>query len=336
MIKTAPEAAIVAARPIATAMVPELSNWYEQRRTKVGKVDSNIMCAGLYITEFLATSWPLKDSVYLSDSQVRGASGRKAQAILADHGETRRFTAEGGRTSRNTVTHAKSLADVVNNSGKLHGVDSLTTPERGALAWLLQDWFVERVRDDYFGRQKISAQINPNWTVRATVATLLGAGRLRGGNTAGAVAQHLVGAKLQIRFPDMRINVESYTTADQQTGRAGDYQVGDTAFHVTMSPALELFTGRCQHNIDHGFRPRVLVPASEVTRAIHYAEAAGIYPTVAVQSIEDFIGTNIEEVADFTSQDIRIQLRKLLELYNERIDRAEPDKSLKIEVPANL
>ncbi|WP_425569404.1 DUF4928 family protein [Nonomuraea salmonea] len=89
--------------------------------------------------------------------------------------------------------------------------------------------------------RKISAEINPENSIRTTVANLMQAGRERGGTTAGAIAQHLVGAKLQIRFPSERINVESYTTADVQTGRAGDFQVGDTAIHVTMSPSERLF-----------------------------------------------------------------------------------------------
>lgn len=336
MVETAPEAVTTAVQQIAVAMIPDLSAWYEGRRNKKGGVNSNVMCAGLYITEFMATDWPLTEEVYLAASQVRGAGKAKAAAILSHHGETRKFTEEAGRTSRGTMKQARSLADVLNASGAANGVDELTAPDRVVLACLLQAWFVERVRDDFYGRKKINAQINPSWTIRASVAALLDAGRQRGGTAAGAVAQHLVGAKLEIRFPDMDINVENYTTADLQTGRAGDFQVGDTAIHVTMSPSLQLFTGRCQHNLDHGFRSRVLVPQNEVDRAIVLAEEAGISKSVAVQSIEDFVGTNIEEVANFDSQQIKVQMRELLELYNKRIDLAESDKSFKIVIPENL
>ncbi|MFJ4412598.1 DUF4928 family protein [Streptomyces sp. NPDC088910] len=320
----------------AATMVEAIDPWYENLRNKKGTVDSNVMCAGLYITEFLAVTFPLTHGDFAADSQVKGASGTKAKAILADHGELRQFTREGGRTSRYTIKHAENLAEVVNAAGTEAGVRDFTPQDLRALASFLQAWFIARVQKDYFGKQKVSAEIDPGFPVRTTVASLLEAGRARGGNAAGAIAQHLVGAKLQIRFPNETINIESYTTADVQTGRAGDYQVGDTAIHVTMAPGMSLFENRCAHNLRHGFRPRVLVPDSAVAAASQIARLADLHQRVAVQSIEDFVGTNIEEVAGFAQTEVRAQLRKLLELYNERIDVAEADKSLKIEIPANL
>jgi len=321
----------------ASAILEAVAPWYESHR-KNGSIDSNVMCAGLYITEFLVSAFPLERELYAarSQSQVKGASGAKAKALLADHGENRRFTSEGGRTSRFTIRHAENLAAVINEAGKSQGVERFSNDERRALAYLLQKWFVGRVQEDYFERKRISAEINPDYSIRTTVANLIAAGRERGGTTAGAIAQHLVGAKLQIRFPSEEINLESYTTADVQTGRHGDYQVGDTAIHVTMSPNENLFRGRCRHNIDHGFRPRVLVPENSLAAAVQLASISDLAEHVAVQSIEDFVGTNIEEVAGFSSDKIRVQLRNLLETYNQRVQLAEADQSLQIEIPENL
>ncbi|MEV4124872.1 DUF4928 family protein [Nocardia sp. NPDC049707] len=321
---------------IAETIIDAITPWYEGNRNSKASVDSNVMCAGLYITEFLAEAYPLTSQVYAADTQVKGASGAKAKAILADHDEKRKFTREGGRTSRKTIRHAEKLADVVNSAGARARINDLASFERHAVARLLQAWFVVRVRDDYFGRQKINAEIDPSWSIRAVVASLIAAGRERGGNTAGAIVQHLVGAKLQIRFPDEEINIESYTTADKQTGRAGDYQIGHTAIHVTMAPSIAVFQGRCADNIRQGFRPRVLVPKDQLGRAEVHAEDAGIANKVAIQSIEDFIGTNIEEVASFRQDHVRTELRRLLDLYNHRIETAEADLSLKVEIPEHL
>lgn len=321
---------------IANELIAAVAPWYEGKRNSNASVDSNVMCAGLYVSEFLADAFPLTPKIYAADTQVRGASGAKAKALLADHDETRKFTTEGGRTSRKTIRHAEALVDIVNDVGSTVGLDALPPIDRSAVARLLQAWFVQRVKDDFFDRKKISAEIDPSWSIRAVVANLIAAGRERGGNAAGAIVQHLVGAKLQIRFPDETINVESYTTADQQTGRAGDYQIGDTAIHVTMSPGLAVFQGRCAENLRNGFRPRVLVPKDELARAEIHAEDAGIANKVAVQSIEDFVGTNIEEVAGFRRDNVRVELRRLLEYYNQRIDVAESDLSLKVEIPEHL
>ncbi|MFQ6397617.1 DUF4928 family protein [Nocardia sp. KC 131] len=256
--------------------------------------------------------------------------------LLADHGEIRKFTREGGRTSRKTIVLAAQLADTINSTGTAAGVHALGLAERHALARLLQAWFVDRVWEDYFGRQKISADIDPAWSIRAVVASLIAAGRDRGGNSAGAIVQHLVGAKLEIRFPLEEINGESYTTADLQTQRAGDYQIGDTAIHVTMAPGPDVFQGRCLENLKQGFRPRVLVPKDQLLRAEVHAEDAGIANRVAIQTIEDFVGTNIEEVAGFRQDKVRAELRRLLEIYNARIEVAEADQSLKVVIPENL
>jgi hypothetical protein len=103
-----------------------------------------------------------------------------------------------------------------------------------------------------------------------------------------------------------------------------------------MSPGEKVFSERCAGNLKNGFRRRVLVPENAVTAASQIARLTGLHKQVAVQSIEDFVGTNIGEVAGFTKDEIKTQLRKLLEIYNERIDVAEADKSLKIEIPTNL
>ncbi|WP_327141279.1 DUF4928 family protein [Nocardia sp. NBC_01327] len=137
----------------AEVLLAEIQSWYESKRA-AGKVKSNVMCAGLYITDFLAEAFPLTPDVYQTKSQVKGSGGKKAQALLADHGESREFRREGGRTSRLTIEHARELADTINSAGVAAGVDTFTLAQRSALAWLLQDWFVARVRDDFPFDQK--------------------------------------------------------------------------------------------------------------------------------------------------------------------------------------
>jgi hypothetical protein len=341
MVSTGEEDAPAKVSDAADLMLESIESWYEGKRRKKGDVFANVMSIGLYLTEFLASAFPLERDQYATETQLKNASGPKARSILAEHGETRKYPAMGGRTSRGTLSKAHELALVINTAGEAAGVGGFTPTERIALAFLLQQWFVERIRADLFEKMKITADLNPDWSIRAVVSSLLQAGRMRPGNAAGALAQHPVGAKLKIRFDGSGveiggINHESYTTADQQTGRAGDYQLNDTAIHVTMSPTLELFTERCRANLNNHFRPRVLVPSDQLARANTYAQDAGIDKFVAVQSIEDFIGTNIEETALFSQAVIRSRLKELVEIYNERIEAAEADMSLKIEIPENL
>jgi hypothetical protein len=334
MISNASPAPSRAAVDLAARLLPIVEDWYESQRNRSGEVKTNVMCAGIYATDHLAGSFPLTVDVYRTDSQVKGAGGPQMKRILASHGETRIFLAEGGRTSRGTLPLVESLARVINE--ELLISSAVSDQERIDVAWKLQNWFVDKVRVDFFDRKRLEVEIDHTLPVAAAVAAMIKAGRDRGGNTAGAVAQHLVGAKLELRFPELKINNESYTTADQQTDRAGDFQIGDTGIHVTMSPSQALFTSRCARNLADGYRPRVLVPEDKVAAAVQLRELADLGLKVAIQSIEDFVGTNIEELAQFTADGVRLGLRRLLETYNQRVREAEVDLSLMIDIPKNL
>jgi hypothetical protein len=326
------------ATTLFASMLPAVETWYEGQRKPSGEVKTNVMCAGIYLCEFMVAALPITADMYRSDkeSQVKGAGGRAMKNILASHGETRVFLAEGGRTSRGTLPLVDSLASVINSVVESHHAEALTPLDRVDLAWMLQAWFVSKIRQDFFDKEQLEVELDHRLPVAIAVVQILRAGIRRGGNTAGAVAEHLVGAKLQLRFPKAAIRSKSYTTADKQADEAGDFQVGDTAIHVTMSPSPALFDARCRKNLKDGYRPRVLVPADSVAAAVQLGKLAGLGDQVAVQSIEDFVGTNIEELGNFTAQGVRTGLRDLLEAYNSRIEGSEVDQSLRINVPKNL
>ena len=155
------------------------------------------------------------------------------------------------------------------------------------------------------------------------------------GSKAGAVAQHLVGAKLAVRLPTLEIVNVSYTTADQQLGRPGDFVVGDTAFHVTVSPMPPVLD-KCKENLRNGFRSTLLVPESRLQAARQMAEAIEVEDRVGIVAIESFVGQNIEELAGFGSANLAAGFRALLAKYNERVEKVEADRSLLIRLPTNL
>ncbi|MFI7425424.1 DUF4928 family protein [Micromonospora sp. NPDC049836] len=324
------------AEPIAEDLVESLEVWRETKRNRKGGIDANVFCAGLYVTEHLGRHYPLSRSDYLAESQVKGAGGPQAQRILRQHGEERPFLKEGGRTSRMTKEIAVELVNLIDGHARSGDLRILSALELGQVARTLQAWFVDQIKVEYFGKQRLKAEFVPANPIKLVVAAVLRAAQERGGNTAGAVAQHLVGAKLALRFPALTISNESYTTADIQTARPGDFLVGDTAIHVTMSPGPSLFERRCKANRAAGYRSRVLVPEAKLAAALQLSELAQVGDYVAVQAVEDFVGTNVEEMAEFRDQSIRSGLRKLLETYNKRTAEVETDPSLLIELPENL
>lgn len=314
---------------------PAVDDWYESKRSQTGSVNTNVMNVGLILADHMADGVPMNPASYQAKSQVKGLSGVRIRKILAQHGEKREFTKEGGRTSRATLPLAHELAQVISESAPAAGYGSLPPDEQEAVRMALQMWFVGKVRSDHFAKERLRAEINPGLPVRAAIAALLDAARAQGGNSAGAVAQHLVGAKLKLRFPGAEISNHSYTTADDQTARHGDFSVGDTAIHVTMAPSEALFQ-KCQKNLHDGYRPLVLVPGNRVDAGRQIAETTGVGERVSVQAIEDYVGNNIEEVGGLSSQGIRAELRALLETYNDRVCAVESDPALQISIPSNL
>lgn len=148
-----------------------------------------------------------------------------------------------------------------------------------------------------------------------------------------AVSFHLTGAILAIRFPDRTISHRSFGS-EAQLNRTGDFQIKDTVFYVTVSPAPSLFE-KCKQNIRNGLRVYILVPDRIVVGTRQNADqtASG---RIQVVSLEDFISQNIEEIAEFSSNKLQDGFHHLFEKYNERVDAVENDKSLLLEIPENL
>ena len=260
-------------------------------------------------------------------SQIKGASGQAVKKILERFGELRPFAKEGGRTNRGGPGDIKLLLDTLQKSK----FDHLTEEQRNIILVELQRFLVGKVIE-FHKKERIKLIYDTTKTTWQAVQVLLVLARENGKE--GPLAQHLVGAKLELRFPDIAISSESYSTADDQLGRPGDFCIGDTAFHVTVAPMPALYQ-KCQKNLDDGYRVYLLVPDRTLTGARQNADL--ILPgKIAVESIESFISQNIEELSDFSKKKLTSGFRRLVESYNRRVENSETDKSLLIELPKNF
>ncbi len=211
------------------------------------------------------------------------------------------------------------------------GASSKSAEKRNCLLDEIQAQLV-KLATDLLNCDRLSVSFEPELSTQSFVTALLAEA-----HTAGkwaALAQHLVGAKLELRFPNTVIPNNRVMAADASTGREGDFELGDMVFHVTVAPAAAVME-KCKRNLGHGRRVYVLVPEETLVAARQNAEM--VAPRrIAVQSIESFVATNIEELFDFTGSGVRSGLRRLLEAYNRRVSEVETDLSLLIEMPSNL
>lgn len=184
----------------------------------------------------------------------------------------------------------------------------------------------------FIGHGRIEFKYLAEKTTAHLIGDILAAARADGKE--GPVAQYLVGAKLELRFPEISISNDSYSSADQQTGRHGDFTVQDTAFHVTVAPMPGVYV-KCVANLNEGKCPFLLVPARSVEGVRQNADTAAT-GRIDVAAIESFVGFNVNEISAFGKGASGKALRKLLDIYNKRVEQVETDLSLMINIPKNL
>lgn len=308
-----------------------LAEWYSSltvRKSSAGPARGSIAVA-LVVLEHLKESYSLELDAHTArgGSQIRGVTPNTLKNILARFGETRPFVKEGGRTNRGGRGDAGKLL----NTLKDLGLEALSPDDRHRILDEFQRWLVEKVQE-FHGRQRLEFGFDPSTTTYQLIESFLSVARA--GGKEGPVAQHLVGAKLQLRFPDVPVPNQPFSAADEQSGRPGDFYIGDTVFHVTVAPSPALFE-KCLNNLRRGYRVYVLVADRTLAAARQLAElnAPG---RITCLSIESFVGPNVDEVSTFSRVSLRNEIRNLLDTYNTRVNAVELDKSLLIDVPRNL
>lgn len=304
-------------------------SWYEGLKRYGDFPAKGSIGGALVVLERLKTNYILDLDAHTTKggSQIVGASGEAAKRILALFGETRPFVSEGGRTNRGLRGDIKTMLDAL-RTAKL---ERLPIDEKNVNLQEIQDFLIGKVRE-FHNRERLKIMYDPSRSTWQSIHDLLEEAQKT--SKEGPVAQYLVGAKLALRFPDSKVSNESYSTADQQLNRQGDFLFGDTVFHVTVAPMAPVYE-KCKRNIDQGFRVYLLVPDRSLVGARQNAE--GVAPgRISVESIESFVSQNLEELSTFHKDKLISGVLRMLETYNQRVDAVEKDKSMLIEIPQNL
>lgn len=204
-------------------------------------------------------TFPLDKSEFVTakGGQVAGLGGPAVKRILNDHGVERILSNEGGRTSRGNMERMNAYVDVLNELSS-----------RGALD--LEDaeqYWVERALA-YFDALPFTFKLDPSRSLRACVRDLLAQAverqrEVKGTMYAGAVMQHLVGAKLDL-ITKGSVTHHGFSVADAPSNRSGDFLLGDVAIHVTTAPG-EALIRKCQGNLTSGLRPLIVTTEDGVT-----------------------------------------------------------------------
>ncbi|GAB4209952.1 MAG: hypothetical protein OHK0022_42030 [Roseiflexaceae bacterium] len=306
-------------------------NWYQRASNSDGFPAKGTIAGALVVLERLKDNFDLNIDSHMAKggAQIKGASGARVKDILNQHGETRRFVSEGGRTNRGLPSQMRDMLAAI----KTAHLDNISPDSRTDILHRLQHFLVAKIQD-WHNQQRMDIEYNPSKSTRYIIGKILDIAKSKG--KSGQVAQYLVGTKLELRLRGSSIVVsnESYSTADSQLNREGDFLIGNTVFHVTMSPALPVFE-KCKQNLFRGYRVFLLVPDNQVFGARSTAEATAP-GQIAVESIESFVSQNIDEMSQFSEDNLKTEFLELLETYNNRVNSVEIDKSILIDIPPNL
>ncbi len=257
--------------------------------------------------------------------QVSGLGRAAVQAILEDYGIIRVLAEEGGRTSRGSINRMRAYLDLL-NSLNAEGLLDFRAIEK---------WWIQRVKA-YFAAKPFRLKIDPSKSLRNMISELIEAAfdrqrECRGTMIAGAVMQHLVGAKLELALPDGHLEHNGFSVADAPGGRKGDFLIGDTAIHVTTAPS-EALIRKCSDNLNENLRPLIITTENGAGGADALAKNADLADRIDILEIEQFVAVNVYEWSRFENAQRPVSIRELMATYNRIVEQVETDPSLRIKV----
>lgn len=306
----------------AAVLAASLAEFAERERFR-GK---GPLCVALVVTEHARErGLPLDPERLVTErgGQVLGLGKGAVQQILGRHGIVRVLAAEGGRTSRGSLGNMRAYVQFLNRLPPPVELDAA------------EAFWIGRVHE-FFAARPLRIRLDVTAGLQATVADLLrqAAERQRAGQGvkhAGAVLQHLVGAKLECALGSGQVEHHGFAVADAPGGRSGDFLIGDVAIHVTTAPGEGLI-GRCRENLDAGLRPVIVTLPAGVAVVAALAANAGLRERIDVFDAEQFVALNVYEIGRFASAGRKQTLADLVDRYNEIVEVHETDPSLQIEV----
>ncbi|MCS7079517.1 MAG: DNA mismatch endonuclease Vsr [Chloracidobacterium sp.] len=299
----------------------QFDTWLESCRRR-GRLSRNTVAVGVVVIDHIlrAETLPLMPkTVVSSGGEIMGARGRTLRQTLARHGFPTDYLKEV--TTRQAPHEGRRLFEALDWGAPLAALDA---GQRRAVL----DVLLSRLRQEAESQtaQRLQFNLDVNESPTSWVERLLTAART---TSTGVVEQHLVGAKLELRFPDFDVSALPAHAPDQQTGRSGDFDLlnGQVVIHVTANPTQPLLE-KCQANLRQGSRPIVVTLREKVAKARGLAEAMGIENRVTVFALEDYLAMNLIEIAAEKAEPLDRVFRRVVEAYNRRVTQAETNRAV--------
>ena len=309
------------ARNIRRASQRVLAGWLDSCKYK-GKLSRNTIAVGIVVLDHLRKACPVsRDEVISARGEIKGARSG-LHSVLEAYGVPGSYLKEV--TTRQAHQDGQRLFEGLGWGNELVALTKEARDE------LLQELIqaLSNEANDWLQRQNLKLEIDRRQEPVTWVQMIVESAKERSG---GILEQHLVGAKLERLYKDITIPNHPAHAADVQTGRPGDFAVEQSVFHVTAMPSWDVVQ-KCAVNIREGLHPILLIPNDQKERARVLAQEERIDTQVTIYSLEDYVSMNIVELAHEEHKDFFGVLKEIIQVYNRRLEEAETDLSLQIEV----
>jgi hypothetical protein len=290
--------------------------------TRGNKVSRNTLAVGIVVLDHLRRHRPLaREDVISKGGEIKGARSGLGE-VLERYEIPSSFLKEV--TTRQASPDGQKLLEQM-EWGRLFAPMRPKQVERILVS------MIARLRDEVIAllrRENLKVEINRREAPGAWIRMIL---QSASGRSTGIVEQHLVGAKLQRRFPGLEVANHPSHAADVQTSRKGDFLISKLVYHVTANPSRGVIE-KCADNIKSGLSPLLVIPHDQSSKARVLADEAGIDRELNIISLEDFLTLNIIELATEEEKDLYSVLAEIIEIYNRRLVDVETDLSLQIQL----
>ncbi|MFY9553496.1 MAG: DUF4928 family protein [Blastocatellia bacterium] len=276
--------------------------------TRGKKVSRNTLAVGIVVLDHLRRQRFLtKEDLISQGGEVKGARSGLGD-VLERYGIPRTFLKEV--TTRQASPDAQKLLDQLEWG-------NLFSPLRAKQIEQILVGMIAQLRNEVTAllmRDKLKIDVNRRDAPAEWIRMIL---QSASGRSTGIVEQHLVGAKLQRRFPRIEVANHPSHAGDVQTLRKGDFLISNLVYHVTANPSRGVIE-KCAANIKAGLSALLVIPHEKSGKARVLAEEAGIGNELTIVSLEDFLALNIIELGTEEEKDLYSVLTEIIEIYNQR------------------
>ncbi|MBE7531139.1 MAG: DUF4928 family protein [Chloroflexi bacterium] len=234
--------------------------------TRGKNVARNTYAMGIVVLDHLRRKCPVSwDDVISPGGEVKGARSGLGN-VLEKYGVPKNYLKEA--TSRQSPQDGQRLFEAFEWGNKFQ---LLSNEERDNLLLGLISKLANGAHE-WLGRQNLKLDIDRRQSPLAWIGQIVENAKGRSG---GVVEQHLVGAKLEKRFDSISVPNHPAHAGDKQTARSGDFSIAQLVYHVTATPGRGVIM-KCGENLKAGEMPILLVPKSQIYKAVALAEEEGI------------------------------------------------------------